>query len=404
MLRGERPGVDRPGNRSENALRRAWEVLRTSGSLWAASLLLDRVGASTLGLWPDRTVTSETLSRQVAGILRGWGMGEDYVSTTVRHLLYADLHGIDSHGCGMLRKYHRDLQAGRLNVAARVEVVVDGAATALVDGGGGLGHPAADAAMKLAMAKCREAGIAAVAVRNSGHFGAAGAYAAMAAEAGLLGLAMTNTSRPAVVPTFGLEAMLGTNPIAFAAPASPNRPFLLDMATSTAPVGKLMTAWRGGDSIPEGWALDEQGSPVTKPRLAAGLRRLTPLGSSRVMGSHKGYGLAAMVEVLSALLPGQDSAPERAGAGRVGHFFLALDPGRFRPEGAFEADLNVMLDNLRSTTPVDPAQPVMVAGDPEHAAREERNALGIPLSRCVVEDIRFVCRASHVPFLLDSPA
>lgn len=377
------------------------DAYRTSGGLWTASLILDRVGLGVLGLWRDRTVSPETLATQVSAILRTWGMADEHVAITAGYLMYADLHGIDSHGCAMLLSYHRGLASGTLTMTPKIEVLREAETTALIDGGGGLGHVPAEIAMKLAIEKCRRAGMGAVGVRNSGHYGAAGAYALLAARAGFLGIATTNNSLPALVPTFGVEAMLGTNPIAFAAPASRNQPFLLDMATSTAPVGKLMTAWRKGRAIPRGWALDAKGRPLTHARLAATSRRLTPLGSEREMGSHKGYGLAAMVEILSSVLPGLRSrqagpAPDR----RVGHFFLCLDPKRFRPEGDFESDLDTMLDSLRASKPVDFGQPVLVAGDPEYAAYAERSRSGIPLSRSIIEDIRTICRSSGAPFFL----
>jgi LDH2 family malate/lactate/ureidoglycolate dehydrogenase len=382
---------------------RVLTAFRSSGPLWTASQVLDRAGLRTHGLWPDKTVPVDALASQVAAVFRAWGMPEEHVAITTRHLLYADLHGIDSHGCGMLQHYHRGLASGLLTMTPKIEVIRESETTALFDGGGGLGHVPADTAMKLAIAKCRNAGLGAVAVRNSGHYGAAGSYAALAAESGCIGIATTNTAQPAVVPTFGLEAMLGTNPIAFAAPAARNRPFLLDMATSTVPLGKLMTAWRNGKTVPAGWALDDEGRPVTNPRLAFEHRRLTPLGSSHAMGSHKGYGLATMVEILSSLLPGLKNARSAAEPdGRVGHFFLAMDPRRFRGEGKFEADLGSMMDSLRACKAADPQQPVLVAGDPEYAAQVERRRAGIPLARSLFEDMRMVCRASGVPFVLDT--
>ncbi len=384
--------------------RQIWDSIRDSGPLWTVSLILDRVVPSAvLGLWPDKTVSPATLATQVDTILRAWGMSQEHASVTVDHLMYADLHGIDSHGCSILLDYFRSFEAGSLNVNPTIAVVRESATTALVDGGGGLGHVPGDTAMKLAMTKCRDMGLGAVTVRNSGHYGAAGTYASMAAQSGFIGIATTSTRRPAVVPTFGAEAMLGTNPIAFAAPAARNPPFLLDMATSTASVGKVTMAWRKGRSLPIGWALDPQGRPVTSGRLAAKYRRLTPLGSSREMGSHKGYGLAAAVEILSSVLPGIRSGrgTEKAHE-RVGHFFLSIDPRRFRDDGEFEADLDAMIDALRACKPVDPQQPVLVAGDPERAAYAERSGSGIRLSRSVIEDLRTVARGSGVPFVLDA--
>jgi LDH2 family malate/lactate/ureidoglycolate dehydrogenase len=174
------------------------------------------------------------------------------------------------------------------------------------------------------------------------------------------------------------------------------------MATSTIPLGKLMTSWRKGHSLPGGWALDENGRSVTDARRAYQYRRLTPLGSTREMGGHKGYGLAAMVEILSALLAFNPaihaSWKERRG---IGHFFLALDPHQFRAEGAFEADVDAMLDSLRSSDRLNPEQPILVAGDPERAAYEEHCRHGIQIPRSVIEDMRLVCRASGAPFLMD---
>lgn len=374
------------------------DTLRQSGFLWTASLVLDRVGIPAFRLWPDRKIMPETLSAQVTTVLREWGMTEDHIAITVRHMMYADLHGIDSHGSSMLLHYRRLLLSGSLTMTPQITTVNESETTALIDGGGGLGHVPADMAMKLAIEKCQAKGIGVVAVRNSGHYGAAGAYAALAAQSGLIGMATTNVRVPAVVPTFGVTAMLGTNPIAFAAPADRNRPFLLDMATATVPVGKLVAAWRSGRRIPAGWALNDKGKPIKNPRRAVRHRRLTPLGANHKRGSHKGYGLATMVEILSAVLPGE------YGEGGVGHFFLALDPEQFRAADAFKTDLDAMMDGLRSSRPRTTSQPVRVPGDPEYAAEAERCQDGIPVMRSVIEDIRTVCRASGVPFILDANA
>ena len=381
------------------------ESVRDSGLLWTASLILDRVlPIGPLGLWPPRRVSAEDLARQVERILLAWGMSSEHASITVGHMLYADLHGIDSHGCAMLPHYRSELRDGSLTMTPAIRVVRESAASALVDGGGGLGHVPADTAMKLAMAKCRSSGTAAVGVRNSGHYGAAGAYAAMAARSGLIGMATTSTRVPALVPTFGAAAMLGTNPIAIAAPAARNQPFVLDMATSTVPLGALAMASRTGRSIPAGWAVDPRGRPVTNPRRAIRYRRLTPLGGGRETGGHKGYGLAVAVEILSSLLPGRRDgcgAAEAPAEEGVGHFFLAIDPSHFRDAGQFEVDLDATIDSLRATPPLG-AQPVAVAGDPEHAAFAERRRAGIPLTRSVVEDLRSICRAAGVPYILDA--
>jgi LDH2 family malate/lactate/ureidoglycolate dehydrogenase len=261
--------------------------------------------------------------------------------------------------------------------------------------------------MDLAVEKARAFGIGAVGVRNSNHFGAAGVYALRAAERGLIGLSTTAVFKASIVPTYGREARFGTNPIAFAAPAGRNRPFLLDMATSTVALGKFKLYAREDKAIPEGWALDEAGRPQTDPKQALVDRLMTPLGGSREMGGHKGYGLAAMVEILSTIVPGASYAPLRpAGAERndVGHFHLAMHPEAFRDGGDFESDLDALIDALRATSPADPAQPVMVAGDPEYAARERRSRDGIPVPQSLLTLVQKIAERSGAEFTLTEPA
>jgi LDH2 family malate/lactate/ureidoglycolate dehydrogenase len=355
----------------------------------------------------DIVVSAELLGRQLRAIFAAWGMSDEHIDTTVKFMLWADLSGIDSHGAGMLQLYSRLREQGKLTFRPEIRVVRDNPATALVDGGGGLGHVPSALAMDLACDKAGTLGVGVAAVRNSHHYGAAGAYAEMASDRGLIGFAMTAVARPNVVPLFGADAMFGTNPIAFAAPAAKNPPFLLDMATSTAALGKLTIAARVGKPIPEGWAVDPEGRALTDPDEALVHRRLTPLGTSRPMGGHKGYGLAMMVEILCTTLAGAQFGALRerrdpdAARHDVGHFFLAIDPAAFREEGAFEADLDEMIDAVRATRPVDPAEPVQVAGDPEVRARAERWRTGIPLSARLAGELREIASASGAPCLLD---
>jgi len=372
------------------------QVARESGRLWACTLALDRVlpfGA--LRLWPPRVVPAALLREQIELILRAWGLRDDHVETTVEKMLYADLRGIDSHGCSKLAFYERLRSEGRLNTTPAVEVVGDGAA-ALVDGGGGLGHVPATLAMEEAIRRCREHGVGVAAARNSGHFGAAGAYATMAADSGFIGVATTSTPTPAVVPTHGRTAMLGTNPIAVAVPAARNPPFLLDMATSTVSLGKLVEHWRSGRRLPRGWALDDRGRPLTRGRAATRHRRLTPLGGRPETSSYKGYGLALAVEILSRVVPGADAAGPA-----VGHFFMALDPASFRDPADLVADVDELIDSMRTAPPAQADRPVLVPGDPEQRVLAERSAGGIPLARHVLEDIRAVALASGAAFVLD---
>jgi LDH2 family malate/lactate/ureidoglycolate dehydrogenase len=378
-------------------------VARDSGPLWACTLAFDRVvPLGAVRLWRPLLIAEAVLARQVEAILEAWGLSDEHISITVEKMLYADLRGIDGHGCSKLRFYHELLADGRLNPSPAIEVARTSEATVVVDGDGGLGHVPATVAMEEAIDRCQATGVGVAAVRNSGHYGAAGAYAVMAADRGLIGVATTSTPTPALVPTFGRDPLLGTNPIAVAAPAVRNRHFLLDMATSTVSLGKLVQRWRSGRPIPRGWALNGRGRAVTNGRVAARHRRLAPLGGQPETASYKGYGLALVVEILSSILPGLEAATPSAGRRPVGHFLLALDPARFRPEGSLSADLDDLLDSMHRAAPANPNRPVLVPGDPEELIRAKRGAQGIPLPKSVVEDIRAVAIASRAPFLLGS--
>ncbi|MGB7541075.1 MAG: Ldh family oxidoreductase, partial [Burkholderiales bacterium] len=351
-------------------------------------------------------IPSAKLGAQIAAIFRAWGMADAAIGPTVRNMLAADLRGIDSHGVMMLPLYDQLRREGRLEMQPEVKVVRESPVTALVDGGGGLGHYPGDMAMKLAIEKAARAGLAAVGVRNSNHYGAAGVYALQAVERGLIGIAMTNVWGAAVVPTRSAAAMFGTNPIAFAAPGGKNPPFCLDMATSTVAVGKLKLAALHGKPLPRGWACDAGGNITTDAPAAVAARLLTPLGGTPGLSSHKGYGLAAMVEILCAMLTGAWFAPTRErrhpGAKRfnVGHFFMALDPKAFRSEGEFEEDLDDMIAALRAAKPLDPAQPVLVHGDPERAHFVERSRIGIPVPPALADQLRAIATGCSAEVLI----
>jgi LDH2 family malate/lactate/ureidoglycolate dehydrogenase len=350
-----------------------------------------------------RTVPAQLLRRQLAALFEAWGLNGEDAATTADVLTQADLMGIDSHGITLIPLYDELMRSGKLAARADIRIVRSFGATAVVDGGGGFGQVPSVRAMDIAIERARTFGIGAVGVRNSNHYGAAGVYALRAAEAGLIGLSTTAVYKPSIVPTFGREPRLGTNPIAFAAPARSGKPFLLDMATSTIAIGKLKLAAREGKRLPEGWALDRDGRPQSDPDQALADRLMTPLGGLRAMGGHKGYGLAAMVEVLSTLLPGAAYAPLRAPDAErfdVGHFHMAIHPGAFRDAGAFADDLDAFMDCLRATRPADQDQPVLVAGDPEHAVFEQRSRDGIPVPHSLMQAVGAIARECGAPFLL----
>jgi LDH2 family malate/lactate/ureidoglycolate dehydrogenase len=356
-------------------------------------------------------VSAERLRRQLEALFAAW-CGPDHARAGAEALVEADLMGIDSHGITLVPLYEELVGAGKIARDARVSVARGFGAVAVIDGGGGFGHAPSLRAIDLAVEKARAFGVGAVGVRNSNHFGAAGVYALRAARAGMIGLATSAVHMPSIVPVFGRAPRLGTNPIAFAAPGAEGEPFLLDIATSTIAIGKLKLASRKGERLPDGWALDTDGRAQNDPDAALRDRLMTPLGGGRAMGGHKGYGLAAMVEVLSTLLTGAAYAPLRAAGAPhydVGHFFLALNPEAFRdaeggePDG-FARDLDAFVACLRDTPPAAGCEAVLAPGDPEHAARAVRTREGIPIPRSLVEAVKAVAAARGADFLLEDPA
>jgi L-2-hydroxycarboxylate dehydrogenase (NAD+) len=319
--------------------------------------------------------------------LKAMKMPAPAAEITARHMVRTDLRGVDSHGIGMLPRYHEHWQQGYITMDAEPTVVRDDAATALYDGGKGLGHYVSTLAMQRCLEKARLYGVAMVAVRNSNHYGAAANYAMMALEHSLIGLSTTNSPYVAMVPTFGRAPMLSTNPIAFAAPAGRHAPFVLDMATTTVAVGKLSVAARWKKPIPAGWALDDRGGTTLDPFMALRTRLLTPLGGTREAGSHKGYGLGMMVDILSGVMSGavygnlfsRSDMKERR-VHNVGHCFAAIDPARFRPLEEFKRDMDDMFEALKASPRAEGQERIYVAGEPEAESEQARRRQGIPLA------------------------
>lgn len=359
--------------------------------------------------------TAESLRAQTAAILQAWGMPETAAHTTAALMVETDLLGVESHGISMLAQYEAMRDGGRLHLAASPRVLRDGPATALLDGDAGLGHAVSAQAMQLAVDKARALGIALVGVRNSHHFGAAGVYARIAQRQGLIGLVTSSAQGILLVPTRAAEPVLGTNPIAFAAPVSQgshNNAFVLDMATTTAAANRVKVKALRSEPVPSGWVVDGQSQPVTEPEAARAQvfdqpdGGLTPLGGSSDGGSHKGYGLALLAQVLGGTLNGGAFAPlhrqshSPSDPANVGHSFIAIDPRFFGEPGAFEHELDAILDVLHATRPANPAEPVLVPGDPEAAQHAERARLGIPLPAPLLRQIRDITARAGVADLL----
>jgi LDH2 family malate/lactate/ureidoglycolate dehydrogenase len=355
----------------------------------------------------DSIVVSHTrLTEFIIAALTAMKMPRERAELTAGLMVRTDLRGVDSHGIDMLPRYHELWEKGFIVMDADPVVVRDQAATALYDGGQGLGHWVSTLAMRLAIDKAETFGVGIVTVRNSGHFGAAANYSMMALAHDMIGLCTTNSPYVAMVPTFGRAPKLSTNPISFAAPAGRHAPFVLDMATTTVAAGKLRIASRWGKPIPPGWALDEQGEPTTDPDVAMKHRLMSPLGGSRELGGHKGYGLGTMVDILSGVLPGavygdlfqRTDRPQRK-VQDVGHCFVAIDPARFRPLADFKRDMDDMFDSVKATPVAEGQTRVYVAGEPEAECEARRRREGIPVGATLLRLVNDLARGLGIAAL-----
>jgi len=326
------------------------------------------------------------------------GCSSEHADLATDVLIKADLRGIDSHGVARLTGYVRLWEKERINPKPDIKIVHETPSTATVDGDAGLGLVVAPFAMKVAIEKAEKFGSGWVSVRNSNHFGIAAYHTMMAIEKDMIGFAMTNAS-PLVAPTFANERMLGTNPMCYAFPAGKYPPVIVDMATSAAANGKLEIAQRTGKPIPKGWIQDANGQPSIDPYELKKGGSLLPLGSDREHGSHKGFGLSATVDILSAVLSGANYGPwappfvafmepseNPVGTG-LGHFLGAMRVDGFRPVDEFKNHLDNWIERFSSAKPISEDQRVVIPGEPELNAEKDRQKNGIPLIDEVCNDL-----------------
>jgi L-2-hydroxycarboxylate dehydrogenase (NAD+) len=358
-------------------------------------------------------VAQEKLRDLCLRVMQKLGETEANANIIADVLLAADLRGIDSHGVARLGMYEGYIRSGVIHTNVEPQLLAETPTTALFDAGGGMGQPVSHRAMTLAIAKAETYGMGFVTVRNSNHYGIAGYYAMMALAHNCIGLSMTN-SRVFVVPTFGRDAMLGTNPIAVAAPAGKERPFVLDMATSTVPFGKIEVYDRLEKPIPEGWASDENGMPTTDaaavirnantPGASGGLEPLG--GNGDLLSGYKGYGLGLLVEVLCGVLPGalyanqvypRTEAGEPLPAG-LGHVFGALRVDAFRPVAEFSAAMDDLQQRMKSTPKALGHERIYVHGEKEYEQVERRKLQGIPLNPKVLAELKQIAQRYEVDF------
>lgn len=354
----------------------------------------------------NERISADTLKSFCTEALERLEVPKEDARITANVLVEADLRGIDSHGVARMSRYVSGIQQGMMKPKANPRVVHETPCTATIDGDAGLGQPVSLRAMQLAITKAREHSLGFVAVRNSNHFGIAGYYAMMALAEDMIGLCTTNTE-VIVVPTFARNAMLGTNPIAIAVPTGKERPFVLDMSTSTVTRGKLEVYARLEKPIPVNWATDEKGVATDdSARVLQNIANrsgggLLPLGGALEESSgHKGYGLALAVEIFSAVLPGalyanrvypksESGKPLPSG---IGHFFGAMRVDAFRPKDEFKRDMDDLIHRLRNAPKAEGATRIYIHGEKEFEAAEKLAKLGVPLNHKVIEDLRAIAK------------
>ncbi len=315
-------------------------------------------------------------------------------------LIASDLRGIESHGIGRLKMYYDRIKLGVQKPQTVIDVIRDKAATAVWDGNHGMGHVIGHKAMQTAIDKAGKFGLGAVAVRNSTHYGICGYYAKMAAEQDMIGMTFTN-ARPSVCPTNGVAPILGTNPICFGAPTNLPYPYIYDAATSITQRGKIEVLDREEKETPEGWAIDLDNEPYTDTKqllrdLVSMKASLLPIGGAEeITGSHKGYGLSVMVELLSAALQngsflsglhGTDANGNPAPY-KLGHFFLAINIDFFVELDDFKRTTTEILQQIKASQIAPGKQNIYVAGEKEYYSELIVRQQGIPLIPNLQKDI-----------------
>jgi LDH2 family malate/lactate/ureidoglycolate dehydrogenase len=346
----------------------------------------------------------------MVAVFTGLGVPEDEARISAEVLITSDLRGIESHGVGRLKYYYDRITAGQHRTETEIEVVRETETTALIDGHHGMGHVIAYRAMRMAMDKAKQYGTGAVTVRNGTHFGIAGYYPLMAAREGMMGFTVTN-ARPSITPTFGTEPMLGTNPIAFAAPSDGDHPFCFDAATSIIQRGKVEVASRAEKPVPQGTVIGAQGEAMTDAdqiltNMGQATAALLPLGGAgEELAGYKGYGLATMVEILCASLCGGKYLKDLLGIAEdgskrpfmLGHFFLAIDIEHFVPVEESARITGAIMRALQQARKAPNQDRIYVAGEKEHEAEKRVRAEGIPINPNLRQQLQFMRDELSIP-------
>jgi L-2-hydroxycarboxylate dehydrogenase (NAD+) len=340
-------------------------------------------------------------------VFQHFGVPQRDAELAAEVLSTSDLRGIESHGVARLHTYFDMLTLGRINPRPTIKIIRESPSTATVDGDNGLGLVVGPKANQIAMDKASQVGTGWVSVCNTNHYGIAGYYVLEALKRDMIGWAMTNSTK-LVAPLWGGERMLGTNPIAIAFPGQRHPPIVIDMATSACAYGKVEMAARRQTSVPSGWIIDRDGNVSQQPVEMIDGGALLPLGSFRETGGHKGYCLAAMVDVLCCVLSGanwgpwappfalRQEVPSRSVGRGIGHFFGAMSISAFIDVDEFKAQIDDWIDTFRQTKAQPGTEGVLIPGDPERLAMEQRLVQGIPLVKPVVEELQDISRQTGI--------
>ena len=330
-----------------------------------------------------------------------YGIPEEDAKICADVLLESDKRGIESHGVNRFKPIYLDrIKAGIQNPVTQFEIVRETPTTAVVDGHDGMGQVIGYKAMSMAIEKAKKYGMGMVTARNSTHYGIAGYYATMAVEAGCIGITGTN-ARPSIAPTFGVENMLGTNPLTFGMPTDEEFPFVLDCATSITQRGRIEYYARVGKTTPAGMVIGRDGETKTDSvqilsDLNTGYAALAPLGGiGEELAGYKGYGYATVVEILSAALQQGNFLRALTGIGEngekvpfhLGHFFIAIDTEAFMGLESFKKTCGDILRDLRGSTKAPGQEQIFTAGEKEYLVWQERKNSGVPINDAVQKEL-----------------
>jgi LDH2 family malate/lactate/ureidoglycolate dehydrogenase len=365
-----------------------------------------------------RFIPFDILEKFMVNVMLKAGIPEEDAKIVCDVLIQADKLGFDSHGVNRFKPIYLDrIKEGILDPVTKYKIIKEGPTTGVIDGQNGMGHVIAYNSMRMAIEKAKKYGMGMITVRNSSHYGFAGYYPLMAVKENMIGITGTN-ARPSIAPTFGVENMLGTNPMTFGIPSDESFPFLLDCATSITQRGKIELYAREGKDLPKGWVIDENGESKTNSSevlkdLISGNAALAPLGGvGEETGGYKGYGYATVVEILSTALQQGSFMKMLIGTkdGKkvpysVGHFFIAIDISAFIEPDDFKKTTGDILRELRASRKMPGQTRIYTAGEKEHFTWLERKDHGVPFNDELLKEFRGLCSNyelnEYLPYFAD---